>query len=124
LIWNAAWVFAAQLGIAPPAAGFRAPMPAYVAWPLTMNSLYLLLTLLVFTDTRLRFDRIAGRMTQGGVAVAFDEFLYGRPEEPIPIEAEELTRVDAEGPTPEPPAGDWPEAPTDQRRGDAVAPPA
>jgi ABC-type transport system involved in multi-copper enzyme maturation permease subunit len=109
LVLNAAWLAAAQLGLAPPPPTFWAPLPMYVAWPLATNSVYLLATLLVVADTRLRFDRIAGRMTEGKLAVAFEELVYGRPEAPVPLEEaegepfDELLPTDARpGPAPLP----------------------
>ena len=47
------------------------------SWPLTTNLLYLFATLLIVSDTRLRFDRIAGRMTEGRMAVAPDRMIHG-----------------------------------------------
>lgn len=119
LVGNAAWLLASQLGAVPPAAGLWLP-PSYIVWPLATNSLYLLATLLIVADTRLRFDRIAGRMTQGRVSVAFDEFLYGRPEEPIPIELADGQGDDDGGRT----TGGWVVPVSDQRREDPVSPSA
>jgi hypothetical protein len=122
LVYNAAWLVASQFGVALPIAAFTAPVPGYIAWPATVNGLYLIATFLVFSDTSLRFDRIAGRMTQGGASLAFDEFLYGRPEEPVLLNAE----AESDNPPAEPRAenGDWPEPAAAQSRGDAVAPSA
>ena len=39
-------------------------------------------TLFLVVDTRLRFDRIAGRMTAGRVATAVDAVIHGRPKAP------------------------------------------
>lgn len=91
---NAVWMLAAELGLVAPLASIWFPVPWYIAWPFATDSLYLLATLLIVSDTRLRFDRIAGRMTQGQIAIAFDEFLYGRPMAPIPID-QELASADA-----------------------------
>lgn len=88
LLCNAGWVAASQAGIAPPLTTIWLPLPGYVAWPLATNSLFIIATLIIVTDTRLRFDRMAGRMTEGGVSGALDEMLYGRPEAPELLEAE------------------------------------
>lgn len=83
MICNLARVIAAQAGLVPAPATIWFPVPWAVAYPVVSNLCYLLLTLLVVADTRLRFDRIAGRMTEGKVAVAFDQFLYGQPTAPV-----------------------------------------
>ncbi len=88
LVWMAGIVGLAQAGIIVMPAG-TAPMPSYIAWPLAMNSLWLLMTLLIVADTGLRFDRIAGRMTQGGASLLYEDLLYGRPEEPVLIDLPE-----------------------------------
>jgi len=88
LLANAAWIALAQAGLAAPVTYFWLPLASYLAWPLATNGVYLLLTLLIVTDTRLRFDRLAGRMTEGRVAVAFEDLVYGRPEAPELLEPE------------------------------------
>ena len=86
LLANFAWIVLAQLGMAPPITTIWFPIPMAVAWPLAVDGIYLLSTILIVADTRLRFDRLAGRMTGGKMAVAFDALIYGRPEEPILVE--------------------------------------
>ena len=111
MLCNAAWIVASSAGVAPAVTRLWIPVPWAIAYPVTTNGLYLLITLLIVADTRLRFDRIAGRMTQGRVAIAFEEFLYGRPTAP--------EFLDPEGDHQDLPP---PEEPTsDQRREDAVA---
>src|SRR5262245_52066810 len=73
---NAAWIVLSWVGVLPPLTTIWFPMRWSVAWPLAKDSLYLLATVLIVADTRLRFDRIAGRMTEGSVAVAFDRMIY------------------------------------------------
>jgi ABC-type transport system involved in multi-copper enzyme maturation permease subunit len=51
-------------------------------WAVTAYGLYVVATLLLVADTRLRFDRIAGRMTSGRVATAVDRLIHGRPRDP------------------------------------------
>lgn len=115
LLCNAVWIAASQLGLASPIAALWTPLPAYIAWPLARNTLYLLATFLIVTDTRLRFDRIAGRMTEGTASVAFDKLVYGRPEVPVPLEV-------GDGAASESPTGEWSAVPPDQRREDPAVP--
>ena len=101
LIGNALRMAAGQLGLASPQTTFWAPVSWNVAWPVANGGVYLVMTLLIVADTRLRFDRLAGRMTGGKAAVAFGEMLYGRPEEPVLLESYddpfvELLPVDVE----------------------------
>lgn len=116
LVCNAGQFAAAQMGLIPAPAAIWAPVPGYIAWPLATNGFYVLATLLIVADTRLRFDRLAGRMTEGRVSVAFDEFLYGKPEAPVLLNGKE------EGlPAPD---ADWNGANADHFTDDVVAPSA
>ncbi|GAC1468300.1 MAG: hypothetical protein NVSMB9_10830 [Isosphaeraceae bacterium] len=90
LLCNFAWILSSWLGVAPPFAGFWMPLSMKVAWPLSRGAIYLFATLLIVADTILRFDRIAGRMTAGQVALAFEELVHGRPTAPEFLEEEEL----------------------------------
>jgi hypothetical protein len=113
LLCNLYWVAAAQLGLAPPVTTLWAPVPFSIGFPAARMLLYLSTTVLTVIDTRLRFDRLAGRMTAGKLATAFDRFLYG-------VATSQGIGADfgPDGPTP-PPESDQP-----QRREDAVAGPA
>jgi ABC-type Na+ efflux pump permease subunit len=53
-------------------------------WPISLYSLFVLATAVVMADTRFRFDRIAGRITEGRFEKAVDELVHGRPISPIP----------------------------------------
>jgi hypothetical protein len=79
------WVSAIRIGLiapnAPPTMFF--PMSWGLAWPLTTNIVLLLITILVVADTRLRFDRLAGRMAGGVVASSVDAFFYGHSLQPV-----------------------------------------
>jgi ABC-type transport system involved in multi-copper enzyme maturation permease subunit len=86
LIGNALRMAAGELGLLPPQTAFWAPVPWFVAWPIARYSVYLLATALIVADTRLRFDRLAGRMTEGAAAVAFEALVHGRPEPMIFID--------------------------------------
>jgi len=46
-----------------------------------------LATALLVSESRLRFDRISGRMTGGDVARKVDEFLHGQPMGPVELDA-------------------------------------
>ncbi len=48
-------------------------MSMSTAWPLTTGLVTLLIALLIEFDTRLRFDRIAGRMAGGAMATKVDD---------------------------------------------------
>ena len=50
------------------------------AWAVMTYGFYVVATLLLVADTRLRFDRIAGRMTSGRVATAVDTLIHGKPD--------------------------------------------
>lgn len=78
---------AQQLGY--PLMGGLVGLPGFVlrhGWSAAVNALTLLATLLVVADTRLRFDRLAGRQTEGAVAVALDDLIYAHPTSPAPAD--------------------------------------
>jgi ABC-type transport system involved in multi-copper enzyme maturation permease subunit len=79
------WVSAIRLGLIPPNAPPTRffPMSWSLAWALCTNIVLLVITMLVVTDTRLRFDRIGGRITGGTVASSVDAFLYGHALQPV-----------------------------------------
>jgi hypothetical protein len=52
------------------------------AWYAIAYGFYVVATLLLVADTRLRFDRLAGRMTAGRVATAIDRLVHGKPRDP------------------------------------------
>ena len=85
LVANTAMIALSLLGVTPPLAGMWLPRTD-LFWPLTNDAVYLGLTLSIVTDTRLRFDRIAGRMTEGKLALAFEDALDGKQEIPVLIE--------------------------------------
>jgi ABC-type transport system involved in multi-copper enzyme maturation permease subunit len=59
------------------------PITMGTAWPLANDLVTLLITILIVLDTSLRFDRIAGRMAGGAVATTVDQWLHGRPDQPV-----------------------------------------
>ena len=82
LLGNALMVIGSQIGVIPPLTGMWIP-PWSVAWPIMVDLQYLAATVAIVADTSLRFDRIAGRMTEGEVAIAFSDLIYGRPLAPV-----------------------------------------
>jgi ABC-type transport system involved in multi-copper enzyme maturation permease subunit len=50
---------------------------------LTWYALYVLAAVACIGDTSLRFDRLAGRMVEGGAALSVDRVLHGRPLAPV-----------------------------------------
>jgi ABC-type transport system involved in multi-copper enzyme maturation permease subunit len=65
------------------------------AWPVTVDAVYLLATISIVADTRLRFDRIAGRMTAGRMATAIDRLIHGKPADPWRPWPEPVTEPEA-----------------------------
>ena len=88
LLCNTALIIASQLGAVPPPTALWFPLPGYIAWPLAIHSLYLGAALSIVADTRLRFDRLAGRITEGEMAIALDKFLHGHVKSLEEAEAE------------------------------------
>ena len=67
-----------------------------------------ILAAVIIAETRLRFDRVAGRMTGGAAAVAVDKLLHGRPMAPVRLgkgAAKVGTMADWEAEMLAPPAG-------------------
>ena len=79
ILVTALWLALTQLGLTGPRPPVSLPMILYYGWPIALNLAYLIATILVVIDTRIRFDRLAGRMTEGDLAVAVDDLIYGRP---------------------------------------------
>ncbi len=75
-----------QLGFVSPQTiplfGF-APVRLSTAWIVSTNAVTLLIALLLILDTRLRFDRIAGRITGGAVEATVDAWIHGEPGRPV-----------------------------------------
>ena len=67
-----------------------------LAWPLTTNIVLFVITILVVADTRVRFDRIAGRITGGAVESRVDAFLYGHSLQPVFLPARKKAEPKAE----------------------------
>lgn len=95
MVVNATLLALAQLGYGPPFSGFWAPRTTLL-WPLASDFVYLGVTLTIVADTSLRFDRLAGRMTEGALSVAFEQAVHGRPELPVLIEEAEAAERERE----------------------------
>ena len=85
MIGNLVWLALAQFGQTPPLGTFWFPGLMAVVWPATSDLIYLVATALVVADSRVRFDRLAGRITGGRMAVALDAMLYGHTDAPEPV---------------------------------------
>ena len=59
------------------------PMSFESGWILTTNLTTLAITILIVSDTSLRFDRIAGRMAGGTLATTVDAMVHGTAHEPV-----------------------------------------
>lgn len=85
LFWFFCVWMAQQLQMVPAAMGIWAPITMWDLHIILSASLYLVATSMVASESRLRFDRIAGRMAGGEVQVAVDEFMHGRPLAPVKL---------------------------------------
>ena len=77
------WMIAIQMGLTTFNSRPWFPMSFRLGTDLTFYGQYLAATLLIVGETRLRFDRVAGRMTGGSAAVAFDHLIHGKPMAPV-----------------------------------------
>lgn len=78
------WLSATQLGLtARPGPWF--PVGGKTAAFLISNALYVGATISLSSETALRFDRLAGRMSAGRWAVTIDQALHGAPLEPVEL---------------------------------------
>jgi hypothetical protein len=87
MFFVAVWTVAVQYALVSLNSTPWFPMRMSTAWPLTTDLVTLLIALLIEFDTRLRFDRIAGRMTGGAMATKVDAWLHGHSLEPVFIPA-------------------------------------
>ena len=81
------WLGLSQFAQIPPLGTVAFPVSMAFVWPATNDLIYLSATALIVADSRVRFDRLAGRMTGGRMAVTLDAMLYGHPEAPVPVAA-------------------------------------
>ena len=81
-----AWIYATQMGLASFAAGPWFPMTFRLGQDLVFYSEFVIGAVLIVAETRLRFDRVAGRMTGGQAAVAIDRLIHGIPMAPVRLD--------------------------------------
>jgi ABC-type transport system involved in multi-copper enzyme maturation permease subunit len=78
------WLLAMSLQLIP-----QSRVPAFlpiifpIAFQVVLLGIFLIATLMIVSETRLRFDRIAGRMSGGEVEVQLDRLLHGVPMAPV-----------------------------------------
>jgi hypothetical protein len=82
LVWLAQIYFGLATFNVPP----RFPMSFRLGTEIVLSSELIVATILLISETRVRFDRVAGRMTGGKTALAIDEILHGRPMAPVRLE--------------------------------------
>lgn len=83
LIYFLLWLLAVQLNLAQWGPGPWFPISFGTAYVLVLLATYALATAMAVAEARVRFDRIAGRMAGGQVAIAVDQMLHGRPMPPV-----------------------------------------
>jgi hypothetical protein len=89
----AVWAFAVQHGFLAFNSAPWFPMSMGVGWPLTVDLVTPLITIMIVADTALRFDRIAGRMAGGAVATTVDTFLRGNTHRPVLLPGRNAAKV-------------------------------
>ena len=83
LICVFSWLILIQMGLLTFNTRPWFPMSFRLGQDLAFFTQFFLATILIVVETRVRFDRVAGRMTGGQAAVAVDRFLHGAPMAPI-----------------------------------------
>ena len=78
-----AWLSLIQLGFVDAAMTPWFPMSFSLGMEWVFCVATMALAAAIIAETRLRFDRVAGRMTGGATAVAIDKLLHGRPMAPV-----------------------------------------
>jgi ABC-type transport system involved in multi-copper enzyme maturation permease subunit len=79
------FLLAAQVGWADMASPPTIPITFDTAYVLIQFVLYLLATISIVVESRLRFDRLAGRRAGGAIAVKVDDLIHGEPLMHAPI---------------------------------------
>ena len=82
------WLTAIQMGLVDAQSSPWFPMSFRMGMEWMFCILTLNLTALLVADTRIRFDRTAGRMTGGTTTVAIDQLIHGRPMAPVRLGTE------------------------------------
>ena len=84
------WMFQVQAGVATMRTPPWFPMSFRLGMDIVFYSLATAATVLVVVETRLRFDRVAGRMTAGSAAIAVENLIHGRPMAPVLLEPKKV----------------------------------
>ena len=77
------WIYAIQLGFVSLNSRPWFPMSFRLGTDIMLYGQITLWTIAIVAETRLRFDRVAGRMTGGERALAIDRFIHGKPMAPV-----------------------------------------
>ena len=80
------WLIAAQSGFTTFSTRPWFPMGFQLGSNLVFFTVFVVATVLIVLETRLRFDRVAGRMIGGKTAIAFDAMIHGRPMAPVQLD--------------------------------------
>ena len=88
LVFVIGWLVAIQMGLATFSTRPWFPMSFRLGRDILLYGQFLVATILIIVETRLRFDRVAGRMTGGKAAVAIDHLIHGKPMAPVLLDAE------------------------------------
>jgi ABC-type transport system involved in multi-copper enzyme maturation permease subunit len=79
------WLYAASAGLTTFNTRPWFPMSFRLGQDLLFYGQFIAAVILVVVETRLRFDRVAGRMTGGATAVAIDHLIHGVPMAPVKL---------------------------------------
>lgn len=85
LFWLFCWWMAVRIQLLPANAGVWSPLSIADLQVVLAVLLYIQITLMLASESRLRFDRIAGRMAGGEMQVAVDQMLHGQAMAPVHI---------------------------------------
>jgi ABC-type transport system involved in multi-copper enzyme maturation permease subunit len=77
------WMFLVYLGLSSINVTPWFPMSFRLGTDIVLYSEFLIATIMIVGETRVRFDRVAGRMTGGKTAVAIDRLIHGIPMAPV-----------------------------------------
>jgi ABC-type transport system involved in multi-copper enzyme maturation permease subunit len=71
----------------------RFPMSFRLGMDLVFYGEFIAATLFLIAETRLRFDRVAGRMTEGAAALAIDRLIHGTPMAPVLLDGQSKATI-------------------------------
>jgi hypothetical protein len=85
------WILAISLGLSTFNARPWFPMSFRLGLDIVFHAQFIAATIFLVLETRLRFDRVAGRMTGGKTAVAIDRLIHGTPMAPVLLDGKRKT---------------------------------